>query len=100
MPYTLGWSPSFERSVKSFDPQQKETVKQGLTALRVYFSTNNDLSEAKKIAPRFFFKQLRKPFYEVGIEGKVRILLRKYENTFAAVLAGNHDQVKRYLAQA
>ena len=52
------------------------------------------------IAPRFFFKQLRKPFFEVGIEGKIRIVLRKDENMFTAVLAGNHDQVKRFLAQA
>lgn len=97
MPYTLSWIPSFERAVKGLDPQQKVTVKTALRALLIYFSTNNDLTEAQKIAPRFFFKQLRRPFYEIGIEGKLRVILRKDELTFTAILAGNHDQVKRFL---
>ena len=99
MPYDLRDSPSFKRSVKSLDPQQEKIIKQGLNALLIYFSTKNNLSEAQKIAPRFFFKQLRcKPFYEVGIEGKLRIILRKEGNTLTAVLAGNHDQVNRFLS--
>ena len=40
------------------------------------------LTEAQKIAPRFFFKQLRR-------EGLA----------LTAVLAGNHDQVRRFLKQ-
>jgi hypothetical protein len=100
MPYALESSASFERNTKGLSPQQKEIIKQGLNALLIYFSTNNNLSEAQKIAPRFFFKQLRKPFYEVGIEGKLRIVLRKEGNTLTAVLAGNHDQVNRFLNQA
>ena len=97
MPYTLAWLPSFERDVKGLDPQQKETVKTALRALLAYFSTNNDLTEAQKIAPRFFFKQLRRPFYEAGIEGKLRLVLRKDGLAFSAMLAGNHDQVRRFL---
>jgi len=99
MPYTFCWISSFNRDIKHLDPQQKEIVKLALRALLVYFSTNNNLSEAQKIAPRFFFKQLRRPFYEVGIEGKWRIVLRKDDLTFTAILAGNHDEVKRFLAQ-
>ena len=100
MPYTLSWISSFERDIKGLDPRQKATVKLALHALLIYFSTNSNLQEAQKTAPGFFFKQLRRPFYETGIEGKLRIVLRKDDLTFFAILAGNHDDVKRFLSKA
>lgn len=100
MPYELLLLSSFERAIKRLDPNKKATIKLALQALLIYFSSNNNLEEAQRIAPRFFFKQLRKPFYETGIEGRLRIVLRKDDLSFFAILAGNHDDVQRLLMRS
>ena len=98
MPLNLSFLSSFERSLKSLDTGQKETVRLLLNALLTYYASNGNLSEAQKIAPRFFYKQLRKPFYEAGVEGKIRLVIRREGSECYAILLGNHDQVKRFLA--
>lgn len=98
MPLFLSFLTSFDRSLKSFDAEQKETVRLLLKALMAYYASNCDLAEAQKIAPRFFYKQLRKPFYEAGVEGKIRLVIRREGSECFTIIAGNHDQVKRFLA--
>ncbi len=98
MPLHLHFLPSLERSLKKLSPEQKEIVKLLLKALTIYLDKNFDIYEAQKIAPRFFFKQLRKPFYESSVEGKLHIVLRKDGSDCFALLVGNHDQVRRFLA--
>ncbi|MBI5023914.1 MAG: hypothetical protein HZC18_02810 [Candidatus Omnitrophica bacterium] len=98
MPLSLSFLPSFERSLKSFDAGQEETVRLLLKAIMIYHASNCDLAEAQKIAPRFFYKQLRKPFYEAGVEGKIRLVIRREGSKCFAMITGNHDQVKRFLA--
>lgn len=98
MPLHLSFLPSFDRSLKNLDPNQRETIRILLRALLAYYESNCDLSEAQKIAPRFFYKQLRKPFYEAGIEGKLRLVIRREDSKCVAILAGNHDQVRKFLA--
>lgn len=66
-------------------------------ALYAYYSNNCSLTSAQEIAPGFFYKQLRRPYYEVGVEKNIRIILRKEGNKCIAILAGNHDQIKRFL---
>ncbi|MGE0269254.1 MAG: hypothetical protein AB7S78_12455 [Candidatus Omnitrophota bacterium] len=98
MPLQLFFLPAFERSFKSLDAGQKKIVRLLLEAVEAYFASDCTLAEAQKIAPRFFYKQLRKPFYEAGIEGKLRIILRREQSQCFAILVGNHDQIKRFLA--
>ena len=98
MPLNLSFLPSFERSLKHLDSGQKEIVRLLLNALLAYYASNSNLSEAQKIAPRFFYKQLRKPFYEAGVERKIRLMIRREESECFAIIVGNHDQVKRFLA--
>lgn len=98
MPLHLYFQPSFQRSLKPLDFQQKETVSLVLEALIVYYANRCSLIEAQKIAPRFFYKQLRKPYYEAGVERNLRVVLYKEDEKCIAVLAGNHDQIKRFLA--
>ena len=98
MPYHLSVLPSFERSIKKMDASQRAVLKQLIRALAAYFASNGDLEKARMIAPHFFFKQLRRPFYEAGIESRLRVVLRKEELEFFALLAGNHDQVKKFLS--
>lgn len=98
MSLALLFLPSFERSLKSLDPGQKEIVRLLIDALTAYYASNCDLAEAQKIASRFFHKQLRKPFYEAGVEGKIRLVIRREGAECFAMMVGNHDQVKRFLA--
>jgi len=42
---------------------------------------------------------LRRPYYEAGIEGNIRIVIRQEGQMCIAVLAGNHDQIRQFLAR-
>ncbi|MCK4518607.1 MAG: hypothetical protein KAU12_00670 [Candidatus Omnitrophica bacterium] len=77
---------------------KKKVVGLILEALTVYYSSNCNLLEAQKITPRFFYKQLRKPYYETGVEANIRVVIRKEGEKCIAILAGNHDQIKQFLA--
>ena len=97
MPLYLHFVPSFKRSLKNLDHEKYAIINLLLEALDIYYETNCNLLEAQKIAPRFFYKQLRKPFYEAGVEGKLRIVIRREESDCFALLIGNHDQIKKFL---
>jgi mRNA-degrading endonuclease RelE of RelBE toxin-antitoxin system len=98
MPLILYYYPSFERSLKSLGPEQRKIVRQLLSAVQVYYASDCQIEEAQKIAPRFFYKQLRKPYYEAGIESTLRVIIEREQSRCVAVLAGNHDDIKRFLA--
>lgn len=98
MPLHLYYRPSFKRSLKSLGYEQKKIVGLILESLTVYYSSGCDLDEAQKTAPRFFYKQLRKPYHEAGIEGTIRVIIRREDEKCIAILAGNHNQVKQFLA--
>ena len=90
---------SFERSMKSLDPGQKEIVKRILKGLLIYYFSNCDVAKAKEEESGFFYKQLSKPYYEAGVEGKVRVLIERDKSECFVILAGNHDQIKRFLVK-
>lgn len=98
MPIHLYRRPSFERSLKHLSPGQREIVGAILEALIIYYSSGCDLLAARKIAPGFFYKQLRKPYCETGIETNIRVIIRREEDKGIAVLTGNHDQIRKFLA--
>ncbi|MCK4423693.1 MAG: hypothetical protein KAV18_06445 [Candidatus Omnitrophica bacterium] len=98
MPLDLYYQPSFKRSLKNLGYKQREIVGLILEALSVYYANGCNLSEAKKLAPRFFYKQLRRPYYETGVESNMRVIIRKENSRCTAILAGNHDQIKQFLA--
>jgi hypothetical protein len=72
-------------------------VGQILEALQVYYSANQNLEAAKKISSRFFLKQLRRPYVESGVESSLRVVLRIEPGKAVAILAGNHNQISRFL---
>ena len=98
MPLELYYRPSFERSLKKLDAGQKDTISRVLEALIIYYSRGCSLLEAQKISPRFFYKQLRKPYYEAGVERSLRVVIRQEGQKCIAVIAGNHGQISRFLA--
>ncbi len=97
MPLILLYYSSFKRSLKVLDSTQKAIVKRIINSLLVYYASNCTLSEAQKQEPRFFYKKLRKPYYEAGIESKIRVLIERDKSKCFLILAGNHDQIKRFL---
>ncbi len=92
--------PSFERSLRSLGAEGLAIVGRILEALELYYAANCDLESARKLAPRFFYKQLRKPYDEAGIESKLRVVIRREDEKCIAVLAGSHDEVRRFLHRA
>ncbi len=97
MPLALLYASSFERSLKSFDPQQLRIIARILETLQIYYLNGCNISKAHEIETGFFYKKLRHDFYEAGVEGKLRVVLRKDGAQCVAILAGNHDQIKRLL---
>lgn len=99
MPLHLYYRPSFKRSLKRLGHEQKKIAGLILESLIVYYSAGCDLLEAQKTAPRFFYKQLRKPYYEAGVEGNIRVVIKREDENCIAVLAGNHNQIRQFLAE-
>ena len=98
MPIHLYRRPSFNRSLRRLGSEQKKIVGLILETLNVYYSSGCDLLAAKEIAPGFFYKQIRKPYCEAGIETNLRIVIRREKEKGIAILAGNHDQIRKFLA--
>lgn len=97
MPLYLYYRLSFNRSVKRLGSDQKKITALILEGLLKYYATDCNILEAQKIAPGFFYKKLRSPYYEAGIESNIRVVLRKEGTKCIALLAGNHDQIRQFL---
>ena len=82
----LYFRPSFIRSVKRLGSDQKKTIGLTLEALEVYYSSDCNLNKAKEIVPRFFHKQLRKPYYEAGGEGRLRVIYTNHKSRVTIIL--------------
>ena len=100
MPLSLYYRPSFTRSLRGLGNEQKRTVAKILRCLTVYYENDCNIRIAKEVNSGFFYKQLQKPYHEAGIESNIRIVLRREQAKSIAVLAGNHDQIRRFLANA
>lgn len=98
MPLILLYSSSFERSLKNLDPHQQVIIARIIESLEIYYSYGCDISKVLEIESRFFYKKLHHDFYEAGVESKLRIVLRKDGSKCLAILAGNHDQIKKFLS--
>ncbi len=97
MPLSLYYRPSFERSRKQLDAGQSKTVGLILEAIEIYYASGCDLEKAKKIASRFFYKKLRTPYYEAGIDSRLRVVLCRDGDKGIAIIAGNHNQIRQFL---
>jgi len=82
---------SFDRSVKSFPPKKKQEVKQLCIALI------NVLSGERELSVGMGLKNIRKNFWEIRKGLNMRILFRWRADYVEFVLAGTHEEIKRYL---
>ncbi|MBI5873315.1 MAG: hypothetical protein HZB36_04140 [Candidatus Omnitrophica bacterium] len=85
------FKPSFDRSVKNFRGSEKEEIKD--TACQLV----DMLSRDRKIHKGIGLKRLRGDFWEVRRGLKVRILFKWEKDLVEFILAGDHDDVRRFL---
>lgn len=85
------FKPSFDRSVKSLNPETKQEIKELCIALIDILAGKQDLSVGMGL------KNLRKNFREIRKGLKLRILFRWTANHVEFILAGTHTDIKRYL---
>ena len=85
------FKPSFDRSIKSLPSSEKSELKEATTQLI------DVLSKDRQIHQGLGLKRLRGPFWELRKGIKSKILFRWEGNLVEFVLAGNHDDVKRFL---
>lgn len=85
------FKPSFNRSVKSLPIEEKEEIK------RVTSQTVDILAHQREIHKGIGLKRLKGDFWEVRKSLKARILFRWQGDLVEFVLAGDHNDIKRYL---
>lgn len=84
------FKPSFECSIKQVTPDNKTTVKE------VAGQVIDVLSKDREIYQGLGMKRLKGDFWEVRQGLKVKVLFRWEGDLVEFVLAGNHDDVKRF----
>jgi mRNA-degrading endonuclease RelE of RelBE toxin-antitoxin system len=85
------FKPSFDRSIKSLPSAEKTEVKEAAIQLI------DILSKDRQIHQGLGLKRLRADFWEARQGIKTRILFRWTGDWVEFVLAGNHDDIKRFL---
>ena len=82
---------SFERSLKDFHTTEKEVIK------KVAIETVDVLSRDRMITKGIGLKRLKDNFWEVRKGLKARILFRWEGDLVEFILAGDHNDIKRFL---
>ena len=85
------FKPSFDRSVKNFHGKAKEEIKE--VALKAIDILLQDRLVHKGIG----LKRLKGDFWEIRKGLKARILFRWQGDLLEFILAGDHNDIKRYL---
>ena len=84
------FKPSFDRSIRYFHGRKKEDIKQAA------IQTIDILSHSKTTHKGLGLKRLQGNFWETRAGLKARILFRWKEDLVEFILAGDHDDIKRY----
>ncbi|MGA2775270.1 MAG: hypothetical protein ABSE81_04335 [Candidatus Omnitrophota bacterium] len=82
---------SFDRSLKSFYGREKEGIK------KVALQAIDILSQDRILHKRIGLKRLKDDFWEIRHGLKARILFRWEGDLVEFILAGDHNDIKRYL---
>ena len=84
---------SFEKSIKNLSKSDKTKVFQSCRALI-------DFIEQETVGSRGLgFKRLQSNFWEVRAGLKLRIIFQWKKDYLQFILAGNHDDIKKFLKQ-
>ena len=88
------YKPSFLSSLKALPSREKEEIK------KIAFQTIDILSQDRHLHKGIGLKRLRGDFWEVRRGIKTRIIFRWDKDLVEFVLAGGHDDVRRFLKNA
>ncbi|MBI4846140.1 MAG: hypothetical protein HY810_06695 [Candidatus Omnitrophica bacterium] len=81
---------SFERSLKKLTRQDKDNIAESLELFNSVLLTG-------KLPSGFGFKKINHNKYEFRVDIRLRVVAKKEDEIYYMVLAGDHDEVKRYL---
>ena len=84
--------PSFERSLKKLSFRDKNNLKETLTQF-------NDFIVSDVLPAGLGFKKINHDKYEIRVDIRIRIIVKIDKEYVYLVLAGSHDDVKRYLCE-
>jgi len=85
------FKPSFDRSLRSLSPKDKEEVK------KVCRQAIDILSRDRFLYKGIGLKRLKGDYWEVRHGLKMRLILRWNEDLVEFILAGSHDAIRKYL---
>ena len=85
------FKPSFDRSVKSLPSDTKQEIKELCINLIDLLSSESPISRGLGL------KNLKKNFWEIRKGLKLRILFRWQADHVEFILAGTHDDIKKFL---
>ena len=84
------FKPSFGRSLKHLHPREQAGAKEAADKLTDFYATGEK-------TPGLGIGHLRGPFWEARAGLRVRLLFRRQKDLVEFVLAGSHDDVRRFL---
>jgi len=87
----LEFKPSFDRSVKGLDVKERKEIKDVTVNVIEILCQNTRLHKGAGL------KRLRDNYWEIRSGLKTRVLFRWDKDLVEFILAGNHDQIKRFL---
>jgi len=82
--------PSFERSVKKLTPYEKKILANSLEKLNFFLVT-------RQSPGGFRFKKINHDKYEFRADARLRVVIKKENDTYYLVLTGDHNSIKQYL---
>jgi mRNA-degrading endonuclease RelE of RelBE toxin-antitoxin system len=85
------FKPSFDRSVKNFPAKEKEEIK------KIALQSIDILSQDRVIHKGVGLKRLKGDFWEIRKGLKARVLFRWDGDLAEFILAGDHNDIKRFL---
>ena len=82
--------PSFERSLKRLTPLDKKKLAESLENFNSFLISG-------EMPAGLGFKKINHDKYEFRVDIRLRVVVKVEGEDYYLVLAGNHDDVKRYL---
>ncbi|HCJ66242.1 MAG TPA: hypothetical protein DHV62_02670 [Elusimicrobia bacterium] len=84
------FKPSFDRSLKHLDSQRKDKIKEAVSKSIDFFET--------KIKPKGLgLKNLKGDYWEIRVTIKERVIFRFRGEVIEFIIAGTHDEIKKFL---
>jgi len=84
------YKPSFDKTFKKMESIRREKASSAVSELIDFFETG-------KKPKGLGLKHLKDPFWEIRFNIRDRIIFSLEDDTVSFIIAGNHDEIKRFL---